>query len=135
MQPVTQSFALYLWIAIGSAVGGVARHAASAAILAVADPQGLPWWTILVNVTGSFAIGFVAAATAPSGLWPQGDNLRIFLTVGVLGGYTTFSAFSLQTLELARQGEMGLAGLNVVLSVGLCLVAVAAGHYAARFFE
>jgi CrcB protein len=133
--PVTQSFALYLWIALGSAVGGVARHAASAVILAVADPQGLPWWTILVNVTGSFAIGFVAAATAPSGLWPQSDNLRIFLTVGVLGGYTTFSAFSLQTLELARQGEMGLAGLNVALSVGLCLVAVAAGQYAARLFE
>jgi len=135
MQPVTQSFALYLWIAIGSAVGGVARHAASTAILAVADPQGLPWWTILVNVTGSFAIGFVAAATAPSGIWPQGENLRIFLTVGVLGGYTTFSAFSLQTFELARQGEMGLAALNVVLSVALCLVAVAAGFLAARLFE
>ncbi len=132
---MTQSFALYFWIALGSAVGGVARHAASAAILAVADPQGLPWWTILVNVTGSFAIGFVAAATAPSGLWPQSDNLRVFLTVGILGGYTTFSAFSLQTLDLARQGEMGLAGLNVVLSVGLCLAAVAAGHYAARLFE
>ncbi len=133
--PVTQTFALYLWIAIGSAAGGVARHAASAAILAVADPQGLPWWTILVNVTGSFAIGFVAAAAAPSGFWPQSDGFRVFLTVGVLGGYTTFSAFSLQTLELARQGEMGLAGLNVALSVGLCLLAVAAGHFAARLFE
>lgn len=132
---MTQNFALYLWIAIGSAVGGVARHAASAAILAVADPQGLPWWTILVNVTGSFAIGFVAAATAPSGLWPQSDNLRIFLTVGVLGGYTTFSAFSLQTFELARADALGLAALNVVLSVALCLAAVAAGFLAARLFE
>lgn len=132
---MTQSFALYMWIALGSALGGMARHAVSAAILALADPQGVPWWTILVNVSGSFAIGFVAAASAPTGIWPQSDGLRIFLTVGVLGGYTTFSAFSLQTLELARQGEMALAGLNVALSVGLCLVAVAAGHSAARFFE
>ncbi|MCA3262365.1 MAG: fluoride efflux transporter CrcB [Telmatospirillum sp.] len=132
---VTQNFALYLWIAIGSAVGGVARHAASAAILAVADPQGLPWWTILVNVTGSFAIGFVAAATAPSGIWPQSETMRVFLTVGVLGGYTTFSAFSLQTFELARADALGLAALNVVLSVALCLAAVAAGFLAARLFE
>lgn len=132
---MTQNFALYLWIAIGSAVGGVARHAASAAILAVADPQGLPWWTILVNVTGSFAIGFVAAATAPSGIWPQSETMRVFLTVGVLGGYTTFSAFSLQTFELARADALGLAALNVVLSVALCLAAVAAGFLAARLFE
>jgi fluoride exporter len=132
---VTQNLALYLWIGLGSALGGMARHAVSAAVLALADPNGTPWWTILVNVSGSFAIGFAAAATAPAGLWPQSDTVRIFLTVGVLGGYTTFSAFSLQTLELARQGEMALAGLNIVLSVGLCLLAVTAGFFAARLFE
>jgi fluoride exporter len=132
---VTQNLALYLWIGLGSALGGMARHAASAAILAVADPNGTPWWTILVNATGSFAIGFVAAASAPVGIWPQSETVRVFLTVGVLGGYTTFSAFSLQTLELARQGEMALAGLNIALSVGLCLIAVAAGFFAARAFE
>ena len=132
---MTQSFALYMWIAIGSAVGGMARHAVSAAILALADPQGVPWWTILVNVSGSFAIGFVAAATAPSGIWPQSETMRVFLAVGVLGGYTTFSAFSLQTFELARAGALGLAALNVGISVALCLAAVAAGFFAARLLE
>jgi CrcB protein len=132
---MTATAALYFWIALGSAVGGVGRHAASLAIQQFADPDGLPWWTILVNATGSFAIGFAAAATAADGIWPQNETVRTFLTVGILGGYTTFSAFSLQTFDLARQGEAGLAALNVALSVGLCLIAVAAGFFAARLFE
>ncbi|MBI3506069.1 MAG: fluoride efflux transporter CrcB [Proteobacteria bacterium] len=115
---------IYLWIAVGSALGGMGRHAVSEAILAQVDPQGIPWWTILVNITGSFAIGFVAAMTPPN------PDLRLFLMTGVLGGYTTFSAFSLQTLDLAQRGEWAAAGLNVMLSVVLCLAAVYLGFKA-----
>jgi len=132
---MTASAALYFWIALGSALGGMGRHAATLAIQHYAGAQGLPWWTIAVNATGSFAIGFVAAATAPDGIWPQNDGVRAFLAVGLLGGYTTFSAFSLQTFDLVREGQAGLAALNVALSVGLCLLAVAAGFFAARLFE
>jgi fluoride exporter len=115
---------IYLWIAAGSALGGVGRHAVSEALMARLDPQGLPWWTILVNVTGSFAIGYVAAMAPPS------PELRLFLMAGVLGGYTTFSAFSLQTLDLAQRGDWLGAASNVTLSVALCLAAVYLGFRA-----
>ena len=114
-------------MALGSAVGGAARHGVSEAILRHADPAGVPWWTILVNVSGSFAIGYLAQI-----LTPDSTELRAFLLAGVLGGYTTFSAFSLQTLDLARNGDWTGAVLNVALSVVLCLVAVALGFYAGR---
>jgi CrcB protein len=117
--------AIYLWIALGSALGGVSRHAASQAILAQVGANGLPWWTILVNVTGSFAIGWVAGTADMS------PDVRLFLTTGVLGGYTTFSAFSLQTLELFQRGDWTGAALNVALSVILCLAGVWLGFRAA----
>lgn len=117
----------YLLVALGSALGGVARHGLSEAILRHADPAGVPWWTILVNVTGSFAIGYLAQSLAPD----SGD-LRAFVLAGLLGGYTTFSAFSLQTLDLARNGDWTGAALNVALSIGLCLIAVTLGFLAAR---
>ena len=115
---------IYLWIALGSALGGVGRHAVTEAIVARLDPEGLPWWTILVNVTGSFVIGYVAAIS------PANPEFRLFLMTGVLGGYTTFSAFSLQTLDLAQRGDWTGAALNVALSVGLCLAAVYLGFRA-----
>lgn len=117
----------YLLVALGSALGGAARHGVSEAILRHADPSGVPWWTILVNVTGSFAIGYFAQSPAA-----ESSEMRAFLLAGVLGGYTTFSAFSLQTLDLARAGDWSAASLNVVLSVALCLIAVTLGYLAAR---
>jgi CrcB protein len=117
----------YLLVALGSALGGVARHGVSEAILRHADPAGVPWWTILVNVSGSFAIGYFAQTLAA-----DASQARAFLMVGVLGGYTTFSAFSLQTLDLARAGDWTAAALNVALSVVLCLVAVLLGFFAGR---
>jgi fluoride exporter len=117
----------YLAVALGSAIGGVARHAISSAILRFVDPAGVPWWTILINVTGSFAIGYCART-----LDADADTARLFLMTGVLGGYTTFSAFSLQTLDLARTGAWTEAALNVVLSVVLCLIAVALGFMAGK---
>lgn len=122
---------LTLGVAVGSALGGVLRlwltHGAARVL-----PHHLPLGTILVNVAGSFAIGYIAAATTtrPSAFGgPMGHQV---LMAGVLGGFTTFSAFSLQTLLLAQEGRLGLAGVNVLASVALCLGAVAAGWAVGR---
>lgn len=118
----------YIWIGLGSAMGGVARHWLSG-VVASRYGAAFPWGTLLVNTTGSFLIGFLAALSAPEGgrlLLPLTG--RQFLMIGILGGYTTFSSFSLQTLELAREGEWIASGGNMFLSVAGCLVAVWAGH-------
>jgi CrcB protein len=121
---------LYFLIAVGGAIGSVARFLLSGAI---ANQVGatFPWGTLFVNVTGSFAIGFVATLTGPDGRIFASGNTRQFLMTGIFGGYTTFSSFSLQTLNLADDGEWLQAGGNVVLSVVTCLVAVWLGHAAA----
>jgi CrcB protein len=120
----------YLWIALGSALGGVARYGASSAI-AGAFGQTFPWGTLIVNVTGSFVIGFIASLTGPDGRVMVAPDTRQFVMVGICGGYTTFSSFSLQTLTLVQDGEMLRAGMNVAGSVALCLVAVWLGYAAA----
>jgi len=93
-----------------------------------------PWATILINILGSLVIGFLATFTGPEGRLPAPLDARALLIVGLCGGFTTFSAFSLQTLDLARDGRLLLAGANIVLSVVLCLVAVALGHWLATLF-
>ena len=93
--------------------------------------DSFPWGTIVINIVGSFIIGFFGALTAPEGPLPAHPNLRIFVMVGICGGFTTFSSFSLQTLSLARDGSWLPAMGNVVLSVTLCLLAVTIGHLAA----
>ena len=120
----------YLWVALGSALGGAARFWASGAV-AARFGETFPWGTLVVNVAGSFAIGLVATLTAPDGRLLVGPHARQFVMLGVLGGFTTFSSFSLQTLALLRDGEWGRALANAVLSVVLCLVAVWLGHAAA----
>ena len=120
----------YLWVMLGSALGGGARYWLSG-LAAHSIGETFPVGTLIVNVTGSFVIGFFAALTGPDGRIFVGSDARQFVMTGLCGGYTTFSSFSLQTLNLARDGENGLAGLNIALSVVLCLVAVWAGHIAA----
>ncbi len=120
----------YLWIAIGGALGSVARFWFSG-LVAQRFGETFPFGTILVNVTGSFAIGFFATLTSPDGRVLVSPSFRQFFMIGICGGYTTFSSFSLQTLNLAHDGEWFYAGLNVLLSVVLCLVAVWLGHLAA----
>jgi CrcB protein len=97
----------------------------------VSFSRDLPWATILINVIGSFAIGFFGTLTLPHGRYPLPDSARLFFMAGVCGGFTTFSAFSLQTLELLRLGSPGRALANVAISVILCLTAVSLGHGAA----
>lgn len=115
----------YLWIALGGAIGSVARFASTEWVQA--RWHGVfPWGTLLVNVVGSLIIGMLAAMSE-SGRWQLPLVTRQFLMIGVLGGYTTFSAFSLQTLFLLRNGAALTAGLNILASVGLCLLAAWCG--------
>jgi CrcB protein len=117
----------YIWIAIGSALGGVARFWCSG-VTARLIGETFPWGTFAVNVIGSFIIGFFAALTGPDGRIYASSTARQFVMVGICGGYTTFSSFSLQTLSLMNDGEWFRAGANVGLSVVCCLLAVWAGH-------
>ncbi len=120
----------YVWIGIGSAIGGLGRYWCSG-VVARLFGETFPLGTLTVNVVGSFVIGFFATLTGPDGRLLVGADARQFVMVGLCGGYTTFSSFSLQTLALIREGELLYAGANVVLSVLLCMVAVWAGHIAA----
>ena len=116
-----------LWIFVGGGLGSLARWGASG-FVANRFGQTFPWGTLTVNVTGSFIIGLFAAATGPDGRWMAPASFRQFFMLGICGGYTTFSSFSLQTLSLAEDGEWFKAGGNAVLSLVLCLVGVWLGH-------
>ena len=111
---------------IGGALGTLARYVI--AVLALPISSQLPLGTIVINIVGSFVIGFFGTLTLAHGRYPAPENLRLFVMVGVCGGFTTFSSFSLQTLDLLRAGALGRALANVVLSVVLCVLAVSAGH-------
>ena len=117
----------YLWISIGSALGGVSRYALSN-LIAQRWGETFPVGTLIVNVTGSFVIGLFSTLTGPDGTWTVSPTARQFVMIGICGGYTTFSSFSLQTLSLARDGEWLYMGTNIVLSVVLCLISVWLGH-------
>jgi CrcB protein len=119
--------AAYLWVAIGSALGGVARHWCTA-MAGRWFGTAFPWGTLFINILGSFVIGLFFALTGVDGRYDVSTNAKVFVMVGICGGYTTFSAFSLQTLVLAQEGEWLRAGGYIVASVVLCLVAVWAGY-------
>ncbi len=120
------SFATCIYVMIGGALGSLARYLVS--LLALPISRDLPWGTIGINIAGSFIIGFFGTLTLAQGRYPVSDDLRLFVMVGLCGGFTTFSSFSLQTLDLLRGGAVLRAGINIVLSVVLCVLAVAAGH-------
>jgi len=121
----------YLWVALGGALGSVARFGMGGAVAAWLGPN-YPWGTIFINIIGSFVIGFYSVLSGPAGAAPGSFNARAFVLVGLCGGYTTFSAFSLQTLELAQQQRWWGAAGNVAISVVVCLIAVWAGVAFAR---
>jgi CrcB protein len=114
----------YLIVALGSAIGGALRHSvnvASARLLGTAWPYG----TFTVNVVGSFAIGAIVAYLAARG--GTSPARLLFLTTGVMGGFTTFSAFSLEVAVLYERGQLGLATLYLVASVVLSIGALFLG--------
>ena len=117
----------WMAVALGSAAGGLMRYGCGLLIAGRVD-SGFPWATLFVNVTGSFLIGVIAAFTDPEGRWAAVPLMRELLMVGVLGGFTTFSAFSLQTFTLLREGRMAFAITNIGASVLLCLVVVWLGY-------
>ena len=114
------------WIALGGALGSVARY--WIALWALPISRTLPWGTIGINIAGSFAIGLFGTLTLAHGRYPVPETARLFFMVGVCGGFTTFSSFSLQTFDLLRAGTPGRALANAALSVLLCLGAVTLGH-------
>ena len=124
----------YFWIAVGSALGGMARYWCSGAAARMFG-ETFPWGTLFVNILGSFIIGFFATVTGPDGKFLVGTIPRQFVMIGICGGYTTFSSFSLQTLNLINDGEWLFVGANIVASVALCLFAVWLGHAAAGNFN
>ncbi len=116
-------------IAGGSACGGLIRHLLTEATTRITG-AGFPWGTVLVNVSGSVAIGAIAALMAGGAGDSWSPGLRHATVTGLLGGFTTFSTFSVQTLSLVQQGQAGAAAANVVLSVGLGLAGCWAGFSA-----
>lgn len=120
------SFMNCLIVMAGGALGTLARYVVS--VLALPVSGRLPWGTIIINITGSLLIGFFGTLTLAGGRYPAPESVRLFVMIGVCGGYTTFSSFSLQTLDLMRSGGLARAGVNIVISVALCVAAVAAGH-------
>lgn len=120
----------YFWIGLGSALGGMGRYWCSG-VIARAFGETFPWGTIVVNVSGSLIIGFLATLMSPDGRLLVPTDARAFLAIGLLGGYTTFSSFSLQTLNLVRDGEWLWATANIFLSLTLCLAAVWLGYIGA----
>lgn len=124
----------YLWVALGGALGSMARFGLSG-LAARTLGAGFPWGTLIVNVAGSLVIGVAAALMTADGRPLVAGDARSFVVVGVLGGFTTFSAFSLETFDLARNNGWVAAGTNVVASVALCILAVALGYWVATALQ
>ena len=123
----------WLVVAIGSAVGGVARYGVGL-LAARAWGSAFPWGTLLINITGSFVIVFFGALTLAEGRMPASSEMRAFVMVGFCGGFTTFSSFSLQTLELLQAGENAAAAAYIAGSVALCLAGAFLGYWLAMRF-
>ena len=119
----------YLLIGLGGALGSMARHWSNGLATTLVG-VGFPWGTLAVNVLGSLVIGLAAATLSGEGRFPAPNSVRQFLMVGICGGYTTFSAFSLQTLAFIQGGQWAPAIANAVLSVLFCVGAVWLGYAA-----
>ncbi len=114
-------------VALGGAVGASLRYLAGRGAFHLMGP-GFPWGTIFVNIFGSFLMGVLVVLMAEKG----GTRMAPFLTVGMLGGFTTFSSFSLDFMTIFERGQSGLAFVYAAASVILSLAAIAAGLFAAR---
>lgn len=119
-----------LWIGAGGALGSVARYLLESGVQRLA-PGGFPLGILSVNVLGSFAIGLVMTLFEARGALDS--PLRLALVTGVLGGFTTYSTFNYQTLELLRARDWSSGALNLMATVGLCLLGGILGLWAGRW--
>lgn len=117
-----------IWIGVAGFLGSIARYAVSGAVSRV--DESFPWGTFVVNITGSFALGFLVAAFAHR--FVVHPDLRVAVTVGFLGAYTTFSTLTLETFEFAETQAWGWAAVNVISSLAIGLMAVWLGTLAGR---
>ena len=122
---------LYVAVGLGSGLGAASRYLCSLGLV-TAFGGGFPWGTLIVNVLGSFIIGFYATLTEPGGRLFPSLATRQFVLAGFCGGFTTFSIFSLETLLLAQRQSMVLAGVNIAISPTLWLIGVWMGHALAQ---
>lgn len=118
-----------LWVALGGAIGSAARHGVNVSSARLLG-SGLPFGTLIVNVLGSFLMGLLMALLTRK--FEGNDAARLFLTTGILGGFTTFSAFSLDVFNLMQRGENSMAIIYILASVLLSIIAVFAGFAAFR---
>ena len=123
--------ATWFWVALGGALGSMGRFGLANAMTVLTGPQ-FPWGTMLINVLGSGLIGWFGAMTGSGGALSVPTDIRVFVMVGICGGFTTFSSFSLQSLELLQSGEVLRAGGYILGSVALCLVSVWLGTLLAQ---
>ena len=126
MSSIQTTVMQWLLVGAGGFVGSVLRFAVSGLTYRLAPFTGFPWGTLVVNGLGCLVIGWLGGAADSRGVLEPGT--RLFVMIGVLGGFTTFSTFSYETLALLRDGDQLRAGLNIALSLIICLTAVWAGH-------
>ncbi len=117
---------LLMWAMVGGALGSGARHAVNVGFGRWVGSGGFPWWTLSVNVVGCCLMGVLVEVLAQK--FSGSQEMRTFFATGVLGGFTTFSAFSLETLQLVQRGSIGAAGAYAVASLVLCLLAAALSY-------
>jgi CrcB protein len=122
----------YLIVFLGGGIGAALRHGVNLAAARLAG-TAFPYGTVTVNIVGSLAMGLIAAYFAFRG--DASQHWRLFLTTGILGGFTTFSAFSLDVALLYERGELGLAALYIAVSVGVSIAALFAGLALVRSFS
>jgi CrcB protein len=122
----------WIAVALGSAVGGVLRYGLSRWVDQVGAGSRFPWGTWVVNILGSLLIGYLAGRLPDGGRLPPSEGRDVFLMVGVCGGFTTFSAFSLQSVQLVSAGQMRLAFLYAAASLVGCVCCTGLGYWLAR---
>lgn len=121
---------IWIYVALGGAIGSIARHEVGKAIAGVSPTHVTPYATALVNLVGCFVIGLLAGLVATHRV-TMSPGLRAFVFVGILGGFTTFSSFGLDTFSLAHAGRPGYAVLNVLVQVIAGCTLVGVGYFAA----
>jgi CrcB protein len=117
----------------GGALGSLGRWLVAEWIATMPWSAGFPFGTLLVNVAGSFGIGIFSELLLEGRIWHASSSVHAFVFVGIFGGFTTFSSFSLQTLALIRTGQVVLGGVNILASVAVCLLAVWLGTVLAHW--